>query len=148
MFFITLHNLYCLIKQLFSQLFIFHYFILINIDTEQLDFSDEFSTFIRWFGDVDINNYLISNDIYGQHLNSHTFIYQIVNNLPEDLVKRKIIQLDKSQGDSDLSGEDLQTLRSSLLKLINLHYRRYKRNHKRKLTTNSFHISYSWNSIS
>lgn len=111
---------------MFSQLFIFHYFILINIDTEQLDFSDEFSTFIRWFGDVDINNYLISNDIYGQHLNSHTFIYQIVNNLPEDLVKRKIIQLDKSQGDSDLSGEDLQSLRSSLLKLIKPHYRRYK----------------------
>ena len=133
---------------MFSQLFIFHYFILINIDTEQLDFSDEFSTFIRWFGDVDINNYLISNDIYGQHLNSRTFIYQIVNNLPEDLVKRKIIQLDKSQGDSDLSGEDLQSLRSSLLKLIKPHYRRYKITQERKLTTNSFHFSYFWNKIS
>ena len=115
---------------------------------EQLDFSDEFSTFIRWFGDVDINNYLISNDIYGQHLNSRTFIYQIVNNLPEDLVKRKIIQLDKSQGDSDLSGEDLQSLRSSLLKLIKPHYRRYKITQECKLTTNSFHFSYFWNKIS
>ena len=133
---------------MFSQLFIFHYFILINIDTEQLDFSDEFATFIRWFGDVDINNYLISNDIYGQHLNSRTFIYQIVNNLPEDLVKRKIIHLDKSQGDSDLSGEDLQSLRSSLLKLIKPHYRRYKITQERKLTTNSFHFSYFWNKIS
>ena len=130
---------------MFSQLFIFHFFILINIDTEQLDFSDEFSTFIRWFGDVDINNYLISNDIYGQHLNSRTFIYQIVNNLPEDLVKRKIIQLDKSQGDSDLSGEDLQSLRSSLLKLIKPHYRRYKITQECKFMTNSFHFSYFWN---
>ena len=110
--------------------------------------SDKFSNFIRWFGDVDINNYLISNDITGQHLNSRKFICQIVNNLPEDIIKRKIIQLDKSQGDSDLSGEDLQTLRSSLLKLIKPHYRQYKRRQERKLTTNSFHFSYSWNSIS